>query len=104
MKFTLYKEILAIRPDWGIPKRAEDESALPKEQLDKLMPLERIKLVATQGANDEKELFDLCGIREDMMRAIKRYGDKQGNPVPEWDDEVFEQVLEQAENFKKYAD
>jgi type I restriction enzyme R subunit len=23
---------------------------------------------------------------------------------PDWDEEVFEQVLEQAENFKKYAD
>jgi len=27
---------------------------------------------------------------------------KNGYP-PEWDEEVFEQVLEQAENFKKYA-
>ncbi|MEA1961346.1 MAG: DUF3387 domain-containing protein [Bacillota bacterium] len=28
---------------------------------------------------------------------------KNGYP-PEWDEEVFEQVLEQAENFKKHAD
>jgi len=28
---------------------------------------------------------------------------KNGYP-PEWDDEVFERVLEQAENFKKYAE
>jgi type I restriction enzyme R subunit len=24
--------------------------------------------------------------------------------LPEWDDEVFEKVLKQAENFKKYSD
>ena len=28
---------------------------------------------------------------------------KNGYP-PEWDEEVFEKVMEQAENFKKYAD
>jgi type I restriction enzyme R subunit len=28
---------------------------------------------------------------------------KNGYPL-EWDEEVFEQVLEQAENFQKYAD
>jgi type I restriction enzyme R subunit len=28
---------------------------------------------------------------------------KNGYP-PEWDEEVFEQVLEQTENFKKYTE
>ena len=28
---------------------------------------------------------------------------KNGYP-PEWDEEVFEKVMEQAENFKKYED
>lgn len=28
----------------------------------------------------------------------------QNGYPPEWDEEVFEKVMEQAENFKKYAD
>ena len=36
--FRLLQEILAIRPEWGAKHRAEDESTLAKEQLDKLMP------------------------------------------------------------------
>lgn len=49
LAFQVLKEILSIRPDWGIARKAEDESTLPKEQLDKLIPLPKINLVATQG-------------------------------------------------------
>ncbi len=38
LAFSLYKEILAIRPEWELSKRAENESALSQEQLDKLIP------------------------------------------------------------------
>lgn len=59
LAFQVLKEILSIRPDWGIARKAEDESTLSKEQLDKLIPLPKINLVATQGQNDEKELYDM---------------------------------------------
>ena len=62
--FQLLKAILAIRPDWGEKRRAEDESVLSKEQLDKLMPLPKINLVATQGTNDEPDLYNTCGTKE----------------------------------------
>lgn len=44
--YDLLQEILAIREDWGIPRKAENEEALSKEQLDKLLPLPKINLVA----------------------------------------------------------
>lgn len=62
--FRLLREILNIRPEWGEKHRAEDESVLSKEQLDKLMPLPKVNLVATQGANDEKNLYEACGTKE----------------------------------------
>lgn len=62
--FEVLKAIVAIRPEWGKAKKAEDESALSKARLDKLLALPKINLVATQGANDEKELFDACGTKE----------------------------------------
>lgn len=79
LAFSLYKEILAIRPDWGIPKRTDDESSLSPEQLNRLVPLERIKLVATQGANDEKELFDLCGNRDYRSKLDKQFKNNNSN-------------------------
>ncbi len=47
--FDLMKEILSIREAWGIPRKAENEAVLSSEQLDKLLPLPKINLVATQG-------------------------------------------------------
>lgn len=51
-----------LRPEWNIAKKTQlDESKLSREELDKLKPVEMVKMVATQGPNDEKDLFDLCG-------------------------------------------
>lgn len=47
--FKVLKAIQAIRPDWKVPRKAEDESKLTREQLDKLVALPKINLVATQG-------------------------------------------------------
>ena len=52
---------LAIRPEWGIPKKAENESVLTKEQKDKLLALPKINLVATRRKDDRKELYQACG-------------------------------------------
>jgi type I restriction enzyme R subunit len=79
LAFSLYKEIIALRPDWNIPKKAEDESLLTEEKLDKLIPLEKIKLVATQGDNDEKELFDLCGNKEYRAKLDKQFKNNDSN-------------------------
>ena len=52
--YDLLQEILAVREDWGIPRKAEHEETLTKEQLDKLLPLPKVNLVATQGKDDDK--------------------------------------------------
>jgi len=79
LAFRLLKEVIALRPAWNEPKKAEDESKLNEEQLDKLVPLEKIKLVATQGENDEKELFDLCGTTEYRKKLDKQFKDTNSN-------------------------
>ncbi len=61
---NLVKAILAIRPDWGKAKRAEDESVLTPERLDKLAPIPKINLIATRDKDDPKELYDVCGTKE----------------------------------------
>lgn len=50
--YNLLQEILAIREDLGIPRKAEHEENLSEEQLDKLLPLPKINLVTTQGKDD----------------------------------------------------
>lgn len=77
--FHLLQEILAIRQGWGEKHRAEDESGLTQEQLDKLMLLPKINLVATQGVNDEKTLFDACGTKEYRKMLDKQFKNNDSN-------------------------
>ncbi len=79
MAFQVLKEITAIRPDWNVPHKSENGSGLSEEQLDKLIPLEKIKLVATQGDNDEKELYDLCGTKEYRQKLDKQFKNNDSN-------------------------
>ncbi len=79
LAYKLLQEILAIRPDWGVPHKAENEDELTGEQLDKLLPLPKINLVATQGDNDEKALHDLCGTKEYRQTLDKQFKNNRSN-------------------------
>ncbi|MEL7608823.1 MAG: HsdR family type I site-specific deoxyribonuclease [Bacillota bacterium] len=79
LAFRLLKEITALRPDWNKPHKAENEAVLTKSQLDKLVSLEKIKMVATQGENDEKELFDLCGTKDYRQMLDRQFKNKNSN-------------------------
>lgn len=79
LAFRVLKEIVSIRPEWGEAKKAEDESQLPKEELDKLMALPKVNLVATQGQNDEKDLFEVCGTKEYRKKLDKQFKNNNSN-------------------------
>jgi type I restriction enzyme R subunit len=79
LAYRLLKEIIALRPDWNEPCKSENEAALSRSQLEKLIPLERIKLVATQGDNDEKELYDLCGTRDYRQMLDRQFKNNNSN-------------------------
>ncbi|MBU3146509.1 HsdR family type I site-specific deoxyribonuclease [Clostridium estertheticum] len=79
LAFSLLKEILYIRPHWGEERKAEDESVLADEQIDKLIPLPKINLVATQGTNDKKELFEICGTKEYRKKLDKQFKNNHSN-------------------------
>ena len=79
LAFELLKAIIAIRPDWIVPRKSENEDALSKAQLERLKPLAKINLVATQAADDEKELFDLCGTKDYRQMLDKQFKDNDSN-------------------------
>ncbi len=79
LAYRLLKEIIALRPDWNKLRKSENDAALSKAQLEKLMPLEKIKLVATQGDNDKKELYDLCGTKDYRQMLDKQFKNNNSN-------------------------
>lgn len=79
LAYKVLQAILAIRPEWGESKKADDESLFTKEELDELKALPKINLVATQGANDEKALFDLCGTKAHRQMLDKQFKNDNSN-------------------------
>lgn len=77
--FSLWKEIVSLRPNWNEPKKSDNESCLSKEQLEKLTPLEKIKLVATRDKDDERDLFELCGTKEYRQMLDKQFKNDDSN-------------------------
>ncbi|MBR3746831.1 MAG: type I restriction endonuclease subunit R, partial [Selenomonadaceae bacterium] len=71
--------ILSIRPAWGDAKKSDDEKNLSKDRLQKLVPLPKINLVATQGQNDPPELFNLCGTKDYRKKLDKQFKNDDSN-------------------------
>lgn len=79
LAYALYKEIIAIRHEWAIAKKCEDESLLTKDELDELMDIPFINLVATQGQDDPKPLYNLCGTKEYRQKLDKLFKNDKSN-------------------------
>lgn len=77
--FELLNDILKIRPEWGKNKKADDESKLAKQELDKLRALPKVNLVATRNANDPKDLYEACGTKEYRKMLDKQFKNNLSN-------------------------
>lgn len=79
LAYALYKEIISIRPEWAIAKKCENESLLTKDELDELMNIPFINLVATQGQDDPKLLYNLCGTKEYRQKLDRLFKNNKSN-------------------------
>lgn len=77
--FRLLNNILEIRPDWGDAVKSENESELSKQELNKLVALPKINLVATRGANDQEALYETCGTKEYRKMLDKQFKNNNSN-------------------------
>ena len=71
--YELYKNIIALRPQWNEIREAEEGAVLTDKDKRELKPIERIKLIATRGQDDPKEMYDLGhkGSKEELDRQFK---------------------------------
>lgn len=77
--YNLMQAILAVRPEWGEPHKSDKESELPNENLDKLIALPKINLVATQGDDDSKELYEACGNKKHREMLDEQFKNTDSN-------------------------
>lgn len=77
--FQLLNEIIRIRPDWKESKKAENENVLSREELESLVSLPKINLVATRGQNDSEELYETCGSKDYRKMLDKQFKNTNSN-------------------------
>ena len=73
--------IISIRPAWGVAKKSDDDRKFFKDKLEKLFPLPKINLVATQGQNAPPELFNLCGTKDYRKKLDKQFKNDDSNCI-----------------------
>jgi type I restriction enzyme R subunit len=77
--YELYKNIVALRPEWKELREAEEGAILTDKEKRELKPIERIKLVATRGKDDSKEMYDLLGTKEDRKELDRQFKNEKTN-------------------------
>ncbi len=77
--YELYKNILELRPEWNEMRAAEEGAILTDKDKRELKPIERIKLIATRGQDDPKEMYDLLGTKEQRKELDRQFKNEKSN-------------------------
>ena len=77
--FELYKNIIAINPNWNELRVADEGVELIDKDTRELKPIERIKLIATRGQDDPKEMYDLLGTKEYRKELDRQFKNEKSN-------------------------
>ncbi len=77
--YELYKEIIALRPEWAEIKVGADGVELSKKEQKEIKPIERIKMIMTRGKDDHNVLFKLLGTKEDRKKLDIQFKNAKSN-------------------------
>ncbi len=79
LAYRVYKEILSLRPEWGIKKECTNDSKVEKKDKKKCKEIAKMNLVATRDPDDEKDLYDLLGTKEHRKDLADEFKDEKSN-------------------------
>jgi len=77
--YELYKNILELRPEWNEIRAAEEGAILTDKDKRELKSIERIKLIATRGQDDPKEMYDMLGTKEQRKELDRQFKNEKSN-------------------------
>ena len=77
--YGLYKLIAKYRPEWVEPRKAMNEEGLSAEELEKLEAVQFVNLIATRERNDEKEMYDALGDKDNRKHLAELFKDDKSN-------------------------
>lgn len=77
--YDMYRKIRTLRPEWTEKKLCDDGVELTDEDRKELKPIEKIKMVMTRNKDDEQELWDLLGTKEDRKEFDRQFKNVKSN-------------------------
>ncbi len=77
--YELYKNIIALKPEWNEILTAEEGATLTDKDKRELKPIERIKMIMTRGQDDPKVLYDLIGTKEYRKELDRQFKNEKSN-------------------------
>jgi type I restriction enzyme R subunit len=73
--YNLYKEILMLRPKWGVSITADEDAEITENEKQTIHSMPKLMMVMTRDEDDEKELYNLLGTKEyraELDRQFKK--------------------------------
>ncbi len=77
--YELYKNIIALKPEWNEIRASEEGTELTDKDKRELKPIQRIRLIATRGQDDPKEMYDLLGTKEQRKQLDRQFKNEKSN-------------------------
>jgi type I restriction enzyme R subunit len=77
--YQFYKNVIALKPEWKEVRIAEEGAVLSDKDKREIKPMERIKLIATRGQDDPKEMYDLLGTKEYRKELDRQFKNEKSN-------------------------
>ena len=77
--YVLYKEIIALRPEWAEIKACDEGAELSDKDRRELKPIELIKMVMTRGRDDPEEMYNLLGTKDDRKELDRQFKKEKSN-------------------------
>lgn len=77
--YNFYKLLIEKRPEWGKKKICPDGVVLTDKEKKELKPIEMVRLVMTRNKDDEPELFNMLGTKEDRKELDRQFKNIKSN-------------------------
>ncbi len=77
--YAIYKEIIAMRPEWAEVRVCGDGEELTREEAEKIKPMEKIKMVFIRQKDDDPELYNLLRTDEDRKKLDLQFKEEKSN-------------------------
>lgn len=71
--YDLYKIIIEMRPRWAEKKVCPDGVELSDKEKKELKPIEKIKMVMTRDKDDEEDLYNMLGTKDDRKELDRQF-------------------------------